>query len=124
MHPILNIEEFIKSIISSKEYYIGKGLIYNPNKYYFSNEDRDLLNYIYEYMLISKYSAEGKTLRIPNDLLKRFLEKIPTKKIKFIYNYQTYISAISFEDLPISFTLKEIKSNYVLTTKSLSYTTK
>lgn len=119
MHPILNIDEFIKSIISSKEYYIGKGLIYTPNKYYFSNEDRDLLNYIYEYMLISKYSAEGKTLRIPNDLLKRFLEKIPTKKIKFIYNYQTYISAISFEDLPISFTLKEIKSDYVLTTKKV-----
>ena len=119
MHPILNIEQFVKNIISFNEYYIGKGLIYDSNKYYFSDEDKELLNYMYEYILISKYSIEGKSIRIPNDILKRFLEKLSTKKIKFVYNYQTYIDAIRFEDLPLSFTLKQLKEGYVLTTKKI-----
>ena len=35
-YPIINIQEFIINLNKSKEYYIGKGLIYNTNKYYFS----------------------------------------------------------------------------------------
>lgn len=117
MYPITNIQEFIDSIIKLKDYYIGKGLIYNAEKYYFSNGDKKILEYIYEYILISKYNNITNAIRIHKDILKRFLENLVAKKIKFNYNYQTYICEVKDEDLPISFTLKQIKEDYVLTTK-------
>lgn len=41
------------------------------------------------------------------------------KKIKFNYNYQTYICEVKYENLPISFTLKAVNEDYVLTTKKI-----
>lgn len=117
MYPITNIQEFIDSIIKLKDYYIGKGLIYKDEKYYFSNRDKKILEYIYEYILISKDNNIINAIRIHKDILKRFLENLVAKKIKFNYNYQTYICEVKDEDLPISFTLKQVKEDYVLTTK-------
>lgn len=117
MYPILRIEEFIKNLYNLNKYYIGKGLIYDPEKHYFSNEDKKLLEYIYEYILIAKNNDKGNTLRIPNQILKRFLEQISLKKVKFIYNYQTYMCEIKIENLPLFFTLKQQKLDYVLITK-------
>jgi len=115
MYPINNIEEFILSLNNSKEYYIGKGLIYNKDNYYFSNEDQEILEYFYEHILISK----DNNIRLHKEIIRRFLTILSTKKIKFNYNYQTYICEIKNEDLPISFTLKQIKEDYVLTTKKV-----
>ena len=117
MYPINNIQEFIASIIKLKDYHIGKGLMYNAEKYYFSNGDKNILEYIYEYILISKDNNIINAIRIHKDILKRFLENLVDKKIKFNYNYQTYICEVKDEDLPISFTLKQVKEDYVLTTK-------
>ena len=114
-YPIVNIHEFIISINKSREYYIGKGLIYNTDKYYFSKEDEEVLEYIYEYVLISK----DNRIRIHKEILRRFLKMFSKKKIKFNYNYQAYISEIKCEDLPISVTLKVIREDYVLTTKKV-----
>ena len=118
IYPINNIPEFIISISKSKEYYIGKGLIYNVDKNCFSKEDEEILEYLYEYILISKQN-KGSSIRIHKEILKRFLNILIYKKIKFIYNYQTYICEIKNEDLPISFTLKAVKEDYVLTTKKV-----
>ncbi|MCE5220574.1 MAG: DEAD/DEAH box helicase [Clostridium sp.] len=118
MYPISNIQEFIISFNKSKQYYIRKGLIYNTNKYYFSKEDEEILEYLYEYILISKEN-KGNSIRIHKEILRRFLKILSVKKIKFIYNYQTYLCEIKNEDLPLSFTLKAVKEDYVLTTKKV-----
>ena len=117
MYPIYNIEEFILSLYNSEEYYIGKGLIYNRDNYYFSKEDQGVLEYIYEHILFLK-DSKGSTIRIHREVLRRFL-KIISKKIKFNYSYQTYICEIMHEDLPISFTFKQVNGEYILTTKKV-----
>ncbi|WP_198944307.1 SNF2 helicase associated domain-containing protein, partial [Clostridium puniceum] len=119
MYPIGNIEGFILSLNNSKEYYIGKGLIYNKDNYYFSKEDQEILEYLHEYILISKDNNRGNNIRLDKEIIGRFLTILSNKKIKFNYNYQTYICEIKNEDLPLSFTLKQIKENYVLTTKKV-----
>lgn len=118
MYPILNIEEFILSLYNSKEHYIGKGLIYNKKEYYFSKEDEEILEYLYEYILIFK-DNKNNNIKIHKEVLRRFLKIAASNKIKFNYNYQTYICDIKHEDLPISFVLKQINGQYVLTTKKV-----
>lgn len=118
IHLISNIEKFILSLYDSKEYYIGKGLIYNNDEYYFSKEDEDILEYLYEYILINKEN-KNKSIRIHKEVLRRFLKIAASSKMKFNYNYQTYICDIKNEDLPISFVLKQINGEYVLTTKKV-----
>lgn len=119
MYSIANIQEFIISLNKLKECYIGKGLIYNSDKYYFSKEDEEILEYLYEYILISKDNNKGTSIRIHKEILRRFLKIISSKKIKFNYNYQSYTCEIKHEDLPISFTLKAVKEKYILTTKKV-----
>ena len=118
-YPIVNIHEFIISLNKLKEYYIGKGLIYDADKYYFSKKDKEILEYIYEYILISNHSNNGNNIRIHREILRRLFKILLSKKIKFNYNYQTYICEIKDEDLPIYFTLKTVKEDYVLTTKKV-----
>jgi len=117
MYPISNIEEFILSLNNSKEYYIGKGLIYDKHNYYFSQEDQEVLEYLYEHILIS--NNKGNSIKLHKEIIRRFLTIVSTRKIKFSYSYQTYICEIKHEDLPISFTLKPIKEDYILTTKKV-----
>lgn len=117
IYPITNIQEFIININKLTEYHIGKGLIYNAQKYYFSKKDEEILEYIYEYILISKDNNKVNYIRIHKEILRRFLKNLASKKIKFNYNYQTYICEIKDENLPVSFTLKQIREDYVLTTK-------
>ena len=119
MYPITNIEEFILNLNDSKEYYIGKGLVYSEDKYYFTREDKEILEYLYEYILISKDNNKSNSIRINKEFLRRFLTILSMKKIKFNFNYQTYFCEIKKEDLPISFTFKQIKDEYVLTTKKV-----
>ncbi|WP_160691851.1 SNF2-related protein [Clostridium sp. C2-6-12] len=117
MYPISNIEEFILSLYNSKEYYIGKGLIYKKEEYYFSKEDEEILEYLYEYILT--LNDVKSSIRIHKEVLRRFLLIAASNKIKFNYNYQTYICDIKHEDLPISFVLKQVNGEYVLTTKKI-----
>jgi len=119
MYPIVNIQEFIISCNKCKEYYIGKGLIYNKDKCYFSKENQEILDYLYEYILMNKDNNESNSIRIHKEILRRFLKILIFKKIKFNYKYQPYICEIKEEDLPISFTLKVVKEDYVLTTKKI-----
>ena len=89
------------------------------DKYYFSKDDEEILEYLYEYILISKDNNKGNNIRIHKEVLRRFLKMLLSKKIKFNYKYQSYICEIKDEDLPISFTLKSVKEDYVLTTKKV-----
>ena len=46
MYPILNIKNCVCSIIKDEEYCIGKGLVYDKNKYYFSESDEQFIIYM------------------------------------------------------------------------------
>lgn len=117
MYPVININDFVYSVIKMKEYYIGKGLVYKPENYYFDEEDMKLIEYLYEYCLIYKNEKNNMTLDINKEVIGRLLIKLGNKKIKFVYGYQTYTSEIINHMMPVSFTLKTLGDNYVLTTK-------
>ncbi|WP_455819209.1 SNF2-related protein [Clostridium butyricum] len=119
MYPILNIKNCVCSIIKDEEYCIGKGLVYDKNKYYFSESDEQFIKYIYEIILISRNNESTSFIRISSELLKNFLEKLNNKKIKFNYNYQSYTSVILNSDLPLTFTMKKVNGDYVLSTKNI-----
>ena len=119
MYPVLDIKECIKALKSKSEYAIGKGLVYNSRKHYFNKEDENIIDYIYEILLVSRKSDSKNSIRIPCDVLRRFLENLNERKVKFTYNYQNYLSEVLKEDLPLTFTMKKINNNYVLTTKKV-----
>ncbi|GAA0079090.1 DEAD/DEAH box helicase [Clostridium sp. CTA-5] len=116
---LINIKEFIENIVGGKDFYIGKGLIYSPKNYCFNEQDESLINFIEEYLSICKNDFKGETIKIFPENLRSFLSIISEKKIKFKYDYQSYLCDIKKSKLPISFTLKKIKDDYVLTTKKV-----
>lgn len=119
MYPVLNIKECIFAIKKKKEYCIGKGFVYDSTKYYFSENDEKVIEYIYEFIIIDTNNENKNSIRIPCDILRKFLENFHGKKIKLIYNYVNYLSDVINDDLPLSFTMKKISSDYVLTTKKI-----
>ncbi|MBW6410560.1 DEAD/DEAH box helicase [Clostridium sp. YB-6] len=116
---LINIKEFIECVINRKNFYIGKGLNYNYKNHYFNEEDENLINFIEEYLSICKNDFKGDAIKIFPENLRSFLNIISGKKIKFKYDYQSYLCDIKKTNLPISFTLKKIKDNYVLRTKKI-----
>lgn len=119
MYPVLNIKEFIISLKNKKEYCLGKGLLYDNDKYYFDENDMRILDYIYEFILINNSSENKNYIRMHCFLLRKFLELFDGKQIKFNYNYVNYLSRVLIKDLPLSFTMKKTNGNYVLTTKKV-----
>ena len=118
MYPVLNIKECILAIKNDGEYCVGKGFVYTKDKYYFNENDMEFIDYIYEFIFIN--SNENKSfLRVHSNILRKFLEKLQDKQIKFNYNYVNYVSSILKKDLPLSFTMKKINDDYILTTKKI-----
>lgn len=112
---VLSLKEWLYSYFNNKNYIIGKGFIYKPEKHYFSKEDINLLEYLYEYSF--ELSQSKNTIRISENFLRRLFSNLINKKVKFTFNYVTYICDVKNLDLPLSFTLKKIKGDYILTTK-------
>ena len=111
--------EFLEKIINEEEYYIGNGLIYNKYLNTFSEQDINLIKFLYNYVLISKNKSNKNSIRIPNIILDKLLNNISHKKVKFTYRYQNYISEVKKEDLPLTFTIKRVNENYDITTKKV-----
>lgn len=119
MYPVLNMKECISAIKKKREYCIGKGLVYDSSKYYFDVNDEKVIEYIYQFIMIQNNNESKNSIRIPCDILRKFLKNFNDKKIKLIYNYVNYISDVLNTDLPLSFTMKKISGDYVLTTKKV-----
>lgn len=119
VYPILNLQEFVEKIINDEKYHIGNGLIYNSDNYSFSEQDMKLIDYLYNYILICREANSKNSIRVSSIILERLLNNMNGKKVKFIYEYQTYISRIKKEDLPITFTMKKIGGKYIITTKKV-----
>lgn len=116
-YPILGIKEWLTSYFNEEEYIIGKGLIYTSEKYYFSKEDIEILDYLYEYS--DKFNSNRSTIRLSSKFLRRFFDKLEGRKVKFTFNNITYYSNIKKADLPLIFALKCIKGQYQLITPKI-----
>lgn len=114
-YPVLSINEWLNSYFNKEEYIIGKGLIYTYKKYYFSKEDKELLEYLYEYSC--EFNSNKSTVRVSNKFLRRLFSKLIDRKVKLIFNSTTYLCNIKKSDLPLFFTLKQMKDKYILTTR-------
>lgn len=119
MYPVLDIKEFVISWKNKKEYCIGKGFLYDNDKYYFDENNMKILDYIYEFILINNSNDNKSHIRIHCFILRKFLELFHGKQIKFNYNYVNYLSRVLITDLPLSFTMKKVNGDYVLTTKKV-----
>lgn len=119
VYPVLNLFEFVEKIINEEKYHIGNGLIYNRDSYSFSDDDMKLIEYVYNYILISKDTSIKNSIRVSSIILEKILRCMDDKKVKFIYEYQTYMSRIKKENLPLSFTVKKIGDKCVITTKKV-----
>lgn len=118
-YPILNVPEFLEKVVNGEEYHIGNGLIYNKNNYSLSEEDMNLINYLYDYSSMRKDVNNKNKIRVSSLILGRILENIANKKVKFTYKYQTYLSKVRKENLPITFTIKKINKRYIITTQKV-----
>ncbi|WP_252229111.1 SNF2-related protein [Clostridium sp. ZBS15] len=116
---LVNMKEFISSYIKKENFYIAKGLIYSHKKYYFNEDDEELIEFLEEYLSICRLELNTGNIKIFPQNIRRFLNLINKKKIKFKYNYQNYLCDIKTTNLPISFTFKKLKEDYVLKTKKV-----
>ncbi|GAB6168422.1 hypothetical protein JCM1393_08820 [Clostridium carnis] len=114
---IKNLSCFLISRKNKELFTLNKDFTYNPREYKFSKEDNEILNYIFKYINENKLSI-GRTLKIkPNDLRKLLRLVTKGKKITLNYNYLDYTSEVIKKDIPISFTLKLDKDEFILRTK-------
>ena len=139
-YVVKNIAELSNARRNNRTVYYGKEFKYDPNIHYFSESDESILNFIEEYVSLTKafakdYSAQritnavfggSKTLFIPESAIKRFLYNIQDKTIFLTIDENTNEVKILKEDLPIKFELKEENNEIILSSptelpKSMSY---
>lgn len=114
-YPVLSIGEWLNNYFNKEEYILGKGFVYTYKKYYFSKEDIELLEYLYEYSC--EFNSNKSTIRLSNKFLRRFFNKLVDKKVKLIFNSTTYLCNVKKCNLPLFFTLKQVNNKYILTTR-------
>lgn len=107
LYVIKSIVEFFDDYENNKIIYFGREFTYDSSKQYFSNQDKEILNYFYEYYMITKNNIylykkdfyEGKRFYLDGLYLKNFLYLIKDRKINFIYEGKTYLVKV-VEELP------------------------
>ena len=134
LYVLKNLELFINSKNSETELKYGQEFSYNPENYYFSLEDEKIIEFIEEYVSINDSLrgnslsgtvyrvVNGKSLMILPDALKRFLECVKHKEIRFIYDekdkplLKDSVVNIINGDIPFSFNLKKSEEGIILKT--------
>ncbi|AOR23853.1 DEAD/DEAH box helicase [Clostridium taeniosporum] len=114
---LVNIKEFIESYINKEDFYIARGLIYCEKKYYFSEKDKKIIEFLEEYLSVCRGKLFDSSIRLFPANIRRFLNIMCEKRIKFKFNYQNYLCDVKTAPLPISFTIKKVRENYIITTK-------
>lgn len=107
LYVMKNIVEFFEDYESDKKIYFGREFTYDPSKQYFNNQDKEVLNYFYEYYMITKNNInvykkdfyEGKRFYLDGLYLKNFLYLIKNREVNFIYDDKTYLVKV-VEDIP------------------------
>ena len=122
---INSLEDFINARNMNKPITFNKEFTYRPNEDIFSDEDEKILDFIKEYIELSRVIkagnyqiVKGKSIRILPNTLKRFLTLIDSKKkISINYDYLDYSSEVIKKDMPISFNIKQEGESFILRSK-------
>ncbi|MGL5085601.1 MAG: SNF2 helicase associated domain-containing protein, partial [Clostridium sp.] len=132
LYVLKNLESFIKAKNSGEELKYGRDFNYNSDKYYFSNDDEKIVEFIEEYVSINESLrgnslsgtvyrvVNGKSLMILPDALKRFLVCVKHNKIKFVLDTKNIEqlketnTSVIIGDMPLSFGLEKKKESIVL----------
>ena len=135
LYVLKNLEAFINAKNFETDLKYGQEFSYNPNKHYFSEEDEKIIDFIEEYVSINDSLrsnsisgtvyrvVNGKSLMILPDALKRFLNCVKHKDIKFIYDEDSKVLSkdslfkIIDEDIPFSFNLEKNNKGIILKTE-------
>lgn len=116
-----NVPEFVKARIRDEKLVYGKSFTYDPRIHYFSEEDERIVEFIEEYAGLNdaldkslSYGraqsgpiAKNKSLIIPQQSLRRFLECASHKEINFIEKEEPIKIQIVKGDLPLAFKVEE-----------------
>lgn len=132
LYVLKNLEAFVKAKNSGEELKYGRDFNYSCDKYYFSNDDEKIVEFIEEYVAINESLrgnslsgtvyrvVNGKSLMILPDALKRFLKCIKHNDIKFILDNKNIEALkdtntkIIIGDMPLSFGLSKKKESILL----------
>lgn len=104
------LNNFLECYFNGGTYKFGAKLIYNPDDYYFSDEDKDIIDY-----LSSIERRHYSNLELNERDLKYVFEKVSINKLKINGNN---IKAIKHE-MPTNFSLEKNKKGYELTISNL-----
>ena len=104
------LNNFLECYFNGGTYKFGAKLIYNPDDYYFSDEDKDIIDY-----LSSIERRHYSNLELSERDLKYVFEKVSINKLKINGNN---IKAIKHE-MPTNFSLEKNKKGYELTISNL-----
>ncbi len=104
------LNNFLECYFNGGEYKFGAKLIYNPDDYYFSDEDKDIIDY-----LSSIERRHYSNLELSERDLKYLFEKVSVNKLKINGNN---IKAIKHE-MPTNFSLEKNQKGYELAISNL-----
>ena len=109
------LEDFIDSYRNNLTYTFGKAFTYNPSKYFFSDEDKDLLDYLFTYA--EGFQSNYHYYEFDHFLLNERETQVLFDKLQnrqFTIKGYGYIDEICYK-LPTSLTLSLDKNIYNLT---------
>lgn len=113
---INDLKNFIWAFRNGKDIYFNDNFTYNSEEYSITSENIRIIDFIEECINENKGVSLGRSLTVPSKNLRRFLMGAEGKKAVFKYNGVEYKTNILKENLPLSFTLKEERQYFKLTT--------
>ncbi|GFZ33802.1 DNA helicase [Clostridium zeae] len=114
---ITNLNQFISSIFHKDYIYIDDHLKYDLMEYEISQNHSKLLQFLKQRLqLNATTSINGRSILLASSELKEFFKALVNEKIQFKYKSIEYSPTIFEEDLPLSFTLKDDATHFILTT--------
>ncbi len=107
------IVEFLNAIIGKSEYNLGKFLSYNPNKHYFDNEGKNIINFILETLRYGEYNNSSDFLLSYREFDSLINSLKETKMYVETYSFTNKIKEIKI-GFPTEYLLNKIDDHYEL----------
>lgn len=116
-HLITDLKSFIYKLDEEGKVYFNDKFTYNSKKHEISLEGTKIIDFIRKYIYKRKeMSNSNRSLLIDSKDLREFLNCIVDSKVLFKYGGVEYRINVLKEDLPLTFTLREEKDYFKLTT--------
>ncbi len=115
MYIFKNIKEFCNNIAQQKPFEFGKNFTFEPDKHTFSADDQLVIDFLQEMLALenamypysygsSNSTFSGKTVRLNDFFLKRFLDVLGDRPFNFSYSSGRVVSDATIQEgLPLEF---------------------